>query len=316
MDGSPLVSTKPATFTTPDTHPGTTGQNGTHNRHTYGLNNPTRHSDPTGRVACYDQDCRYTTTSVSIAEDLARQTTGAYTGSNLAAVDYLINGYFNVPVILSDDEAETGLGTDDETIRQIVGMAEGALTGQFPGAYQSYEWRNRNAAQNKTNLRAFFRTRGQASFAKWIYATSLAEDFRSNLSEGHVLRKWGTGFHTEGAHEAAFVIAAYTQISEIARFLSAETADALQNGGSVGGGVLTMAVTPGLGKAVRSAAKGGVSVIRSPVHHIATNKNWISPNRGGPWTPRFKKLFDGADLDLDDQLNKISIPGHKGGLRG
>jgi RHS repeat-associated protein len=43
-----------ATFTTRDTHPGSTGLNGSHNRHTYGLNNPTRYWDPTGRFSISD----------------------------------------------------------------------------------------------------------------------------------------------------------------------------------------------------------------------------------------------------------------------
>ncbi len=49
-----------------------------------------------------------------------------------------------------------------------------------------------------------------------------------------------------------------------------------------------------------------------PLHHIATDKNSVSPARGGPWTPRFKKIFDKAGMDLQDALNKINVPGHRG----
>jgi RHS repeat-associated protein len=49
-----------------------------------------------------------------------------------------------------------------------------------------------------------------------------------------------------------------------------------------------------------------------PLHHIATNKNMISLARGGPWTPRFEKLFRGAGMRLNDALNKAPLPGHRG----
>ena len=47
-------------------------------------------------------------------------------------------------------------------------------------------------------------------------------------------------------------------------------------------------------------------------HHIATNKTWISTLRGGPWSPRFEKLFKKAGLTLADAANKIRIPAHHG----
>ena len=49
-----------------------------------------------------------------------------------------------------------------------------------------------------------------------------------------------------------------------------------------------------------------------PNHHIATNKNWISNLTEGPWSPRFKKIFDEAGMTLDDAANKVRIPGHVG----
>jgi len=49
-----------------------------------------------------------------------------------------------------------------------------------------------------------------------------------------------------------------------------------------------------------------------PIHHLATNKNFKSSVRGGPWSPRFKEMFDKAGVDLDDIANKVRVPGHKG----
>ncbi|NTX14449.1 AHH domain-containing protein [Myxococcus sp. CA056] len=47
-------------------------------------------------------------------------------------------------------------------------------------------------------------------------------------------------------------------------------------------------------------------------HHIATNKNDVSPARGGPWTPRFEELFKRAGMELKDTENIVEIVGHKG----
>jgi hypothetical protein len=64
-------------------------------------------------------------------------------------------------------------------------------------------------------------------------------------------------------------------------------------------------IIPGAGKALGLAAK-------FPIHHICTNKNCISAITGGPWTPRFQGMFDKAGMTLDDALNKVSVPGHRG----
>ena len=47
-------------------------------------------------------------------------------------------------------------------------------------------------------------------------------------------------------------------------------------------------------------------------HHIATNKNDKSDVFGGPWTPRFRELFEKAGMSLDDPANIIYLIGHKG----
>ncbi|MDP2226816.1 MAG: AHH domain-containing protein [Moraxellaceae bacterium] len=51
---------------------------------------------------------------------------------------------------------------------------------------------------------------------------------------------------------------------------------------------------------------------KAPVHHICTDKNCISAASGGPWTPRFDAIFQKVGMNLDDALNKVAIPGHKG----
>lgn len=47
-------------------------------------------------------------------------------------------------------------------------------------------------------------------------------------------------------------------------------------------------------------------------HHLATNKNDKSDVNGGPWTPRFKNLFDRAGTSLDDPANIVYLIGHVG----
>lgn len=81
------------------------------------------------------------------------------------------------------------------------------------------------------------------------------------------------------------------------------------------GGVITIALDP---EAVAETARGTRAVASEPVatsaheHHIATNKWWDSTNLGGPWSPRFQKLFNRAGMSLDDAANKVRVPGHKG----
>jgi hypothetical protein len=48
------------------------------------------------------------------------------------------------------------------------------------------------------------------------------------------------------------------------------------------------------------------------LHHIATVENEKSILRGGPWTPKLKRFFDKAGMSMEDPVNKVRIPGHKG----
>ncbi|MFL5350570.1 MAG: AHH domain-containing protein, partial [Hyalangium sp.] len=47
-------------------------------------------------------------------------------------------------------------------------------------------------------------------------------------------------------------------------------------------------------------------------HHIATVCNDKDASRGGPWTPRFRKIFARAGMSLEDPANKMPLEGHYG----
>lgn len=49
-----------------------------------------------------------------------------------------------------------------------------------------------------------------------------------------------------------------------------------------------------------------------PVHHICTNKCTTGIGDTPAWTPRFQAFFDHAGLDIDSEINKIAVPGHRG----
>jgi hypothetical protein len=78
---------------------------------------------------------------------------------------------------------------------------------------------------------------------------------------------------------------------------------------------VTVALAPG---AVAMTARATSGVAAAPVaaeghqHHIATDKWWDSPANGGPWSPRFQKIFDKAGMSLDDPANIVRVKGHKG----
>jgi hypothetical protein len=47
-------------------------------------------------------------------------------------------------------------------------------------------------------------------------------------------------------------------------------------------------------------------------HHLATNKNDADAKQGGPWTPRFRRLFAKAGMSLNDPANLVYLSGHRG----
>lgn len=70
----------------------------------------------------------------------------------------------------------------------------------------------------------------------------------------------------------------------------------------------TIALAP---NAVAMAARG-MRGGRTRDHHLATDKNSVSTARGGPWTPRFRRIFKKAGMELKDPENIVPIEGHKG----
>ena len=61
-----------------------------------------------------------------------------------------------------------------------------------------------------------------------------------------------------------------------------------------------------------SIIERGAKDILGDEHHIATNKNWISSLEGGPWSPRFERLFKRVGMTLRDVENRVRIPRHRG----
>lgn len=47
-------------------------------------------------------------------------------------------------------------------------------------------------------------------------------------------------------------------------------------------------------------------------HHICTNKNEVSKRNGGPWTPKFRPIFERAGMDMDEAANVVRVQGHYG----
>ncbi|MFO0755161.1 MAG: FG-GAP-like repeat-containing protein [Byssovorax sp.] len=79
--------------------------------------------------------------------------------------------------------------------------------------------------------------------------------------------------------------------------------------------VSTAVVVGGVGNmaaGIRAMATLGSGSGKAPVHHVMTNKNPTSTDRGGPWTPRFEAMAKEAGMTLEDAANKVEVPGHQG----
>ncbi|NMO16372.1 AHH domain-containing protein [Pyxidicoccus fallax] len=74
-------------------------------------------------------------------------------------------------------------------------------------------------------------------------------------------------------------------------------------------GTATSSASGGAGSA---CADGSVKKDGYQWHHLATNKNDISPAHGGPWTPLFQRFFARAGMSLDDSANLVYLKGHQG----
>jgi hypothetical protein len=62
---------------------------------------------------------------------------------------------------------------------------------------------------------------------------------------------------------------------------------------------------------LRGAASRPVDA-EGPEHHIATDKWTEASHSGGPWTPKFQRIFDRAGMSLNDPANKVHVKGHQG----
>ncbi|NTX09870.1 AHH domain-containing protein [Myxococcus sp. CA056] len=70
----------------------------------------------------------------------------------------------------------------------------------------------------------------------------------------------------------------------------------------------TVALAPNAVAMTARGMRGG----RTRDHHLATDKNSVSIARGGPWTPRFKRIFKKAGMELKDPENIVPVEGHQG----
>ncbi|MBK7758571.1 MAG: AHH domain-containing protein [Deltaproteobacteria bacterium] len=98
----------------------------------------------------------------------------------------------------------------------------------------------------------------------------------------------------------------------------------------VGGAVLVDVAIPGLGVEMSMAARaqraafepatnvsqqvlreatGALGRADDQIHHIMTNKNWVSDATGGPWSPRFAAMARDAGMTLEDAANKAATEG-------
>ncbi|HYO54394.1 AHH domain-containing protein [Archangium sp.] len=79
---------------------------------------------------------------------------------------------------------------------------------------------------------------------------------------------------------------------------------------SVAEGRLTLTLPSGSAAILALQKQGGGE--EGDLHHIATVENMKSTLRGGPWTQRFKAIFDKAGMSMEDPANKVRILGHRG----
>ena len=78
---------------------------------------------------------------------------------------------------------------------------------------------------------------------------------------------------------------------------------------------VTIALAPNAVAATAQSVSGAVSRpvdAEGPEHHIATDKWTDATHSGGPWTPKFQRIFDRAGMSLNDPANKVRVKGHQG----
>jgi hypothetical protein len=74
----------------------------------------------------------------------------------------------------------------------------------------------------------------------------------------------------------------------------------------------SQSVAERFGRALGGTTDGSEKKAGYQWHHLATDKNDASPLRGGPWTPRFQRLFGKAGMHLNDPANRVYLLGHLG----
>jgi hypothetical protein len=80
----------------------------------------------------------------------------------------------------------------------------------------------------------------------------------------------------------------------------------------VTGSTATAAVTSAVSAARTTGACAESGQDGHQRHHLCTNKNEISESSGGPWTPRFEKIFARSGMSLEDPANIIYLRDHQG----
>ena len=78
---------------------------------------------------------------------------------------------------------------------------------------------------------------------------------------------------------------------------------------------VTIALAPNVVAATAQGMRGTASSpvdAEGPEHHIATDKWTDATHSGGPWTPKFQRIFDRAGMSLNDPANKVHVKGHQG----
>ncbi|HEX8705287.1 MAG TPA: AHH domain-containing protein [Myxococcaceae bacterium] len=92
-------------------------------------------------------------------------------------------------------------------------------------------------------------------------------------------------------------------------FQSASTAHVVADGTIVIAGAAMGTAASALGSACSDGAqkKDGYQW-----HHLATDKNDVSPARGGPWTPFFEQIFAKAGMSLNAPENRVYLKSHQG----
>ncbi|HEX8819810.1 MAG TPA: AHH domain-containing protein [Archangium sp.] len=82
---------------------------------------------------------------------------------------------------------------------------------------------------------------------------------------------------------------------------------------SEGSVVLSGAAVGATSQGLRGACKDGtLKLLRHTWHHLATARNPTDSVRGGPWTPRFLRLFAKAGMNLEASENLVYLEGHAG----